>query len=56
MEEEKEEISKSLKKGPVVSKGKPVKHVKRKNVIKMAAQKVDLSKINKDKKDKIKEE
>eukprot|EP00347_Sterkiella_histriomuscorum_P020695 403336831 len=49
LEEEKKEKTVDQKKGPVVSKSKPVKHAKRKNVVKMAAQKVDLSKINKDK-------
>ena len=37
------------KKVAVVSKSKPVKHAKRKNVVKMAAPKLDLAKISKEK-------
>ncbi|CDW79829.1 hect domain and rcc1-like domain-containing protein [Stylonychia lemnae] len=48
-EEVKDDQSKNSKKGPVVSKSKPVKHAKRKTVVKMAATQVDIKKIQKDK-------
>lgn len=43
------------KSGPVVSKGKTVKHAKRKNVVKKAAVPIDLGKIDKKKKEALKE-
>ncbi len=59
LEEEKKSVqpeeATKPKSGPVVSKGKAVKHAKRKNIVKKAAVPIDLGKIDKKKKEIAKE-